>query len=282
MKRQLPRIETLDLIRETNEALVDLLESLSEAEWLRPTIHEDRSVKDLAAHLLDGSLRRLATQRDGFFGEKFPEREGATSFEDLVAFLQRLDREWIVAARRLSPKMLVRMVKEADEELLSLLAEREPTAEAMFSVAWAGEHKSEHWFDVAREYTEKWHHQQQIRDAVGKPDLASRRHLHPVIATFVRAMPHAYRDVAPPEGTHVQLSIGGDASSVWCITRDASKWNLEAKVVAEPACEVVLDGDVAWRLWTKGLPASDAPSRIAIHGDAQLAAPLLAMTCIMA
>jgi uncharacterized protein (TIGR03083 family) len=278
MRRPLPRIETLDLLRETNEALVDLLESLSDADWLRPTVHKDRSVKDLAAHLLDGSWRRLAVQRDGFFGETFD----GSSFADLVAFIQRMNREWIIAARRLSPKMLVRMIREADEELLALLASKEPDAPAIFAVAWAGEEKSEHWFDVAREYTEKWHHQQQIRDAVGKPDLVSRRYLHPVIATFVRAMPHVYRDVRSPEDTNVQLSIGGDASSVWCITRSDSRWNLEAKVVADPACEVVLDADVAWRLWTKGLPASDAPSRIAIHGDAQLAAPLLAMTCVMA
>ena len=278
MRRPLPRIETLDLLRETNEALVDLLQSLSDADWLKPTVHKDRSVKDLAAHLLDGSLRRLAMQRDGFFGEKF---EGS-SYDDLVAFIQRLNRDWIVATRRLSPQMLVRMIREADEELLALLSDKDPTSPAIFSVAWAGEDKSEHWFDVAREYTEKWHHQQQIRDAVGKPDLASRRHLHPVIATFVRAMPHAYRDVSPPDGTHVQLSIGGEASSVWCITRNDARWTLEAKVVADPACEVVLEGDVAWRLWTKGLPASDAPSRIKIHGDAGLAAPLLAMTCIMA
>lgn len=278
MRRSLPRIETLDLLRETNEALVDLLESLSEPDWLKPTIHRERTVKDLAAHLLDGSLRRLAMQRDGFFGESFQ----GSSFDELVQFIQRLNREWILAARRLSPKMLVRMIREADEELLALLGSRAPTDEAMFSVAWAGEQKSEHWFDVAREYTEKWHHQQQIRDAVGKPDLGSRRHLHPVIATFVRAMPHAYRDVDAPDDTHVQLSIDGEASSVWCLTRAPSGWNLEAKVVADPACEVVVDGDVAWRLWTKGLPASDAPSRIAIHGDVQLAAPLLAMTCIMA
>ena len=278
MRRPLPRIETLDLLRETNEALVDLLESLTDAEWLKPTIHKDRSVKDLAAHLLDGSLRRLAMQRDGFFGEK----PDGTSFTEMVAFIQRLNREWIVAARRLSPKMLVRMIREADEEILALLASKDPSSPAIFSVAWAGEDTSEHWFDVAREYTEKWHHQQQIRDAVGKPDLSTRRHLHPVIATFVRAMPHAYRDVTVPDDTHVQLSIGGDASSVWCITRSESKWILEAKVVADPACEVVLDGDVAWRLWTKGLPANDAPSRIEIHGDAQLAAPLLSMTGIMA
>jgi hypothetical protein len=217
-------------------------------------------------------------QRDGFVGERF---EGG-SHDDLVAFIQRVYREWIVAARRLSPKMLVRMIREADEELFALLDGKDPGSPAAFSVAWAGEEKSEHWFDVAREYPEQWHHQQQIRDAVGKPDLASRRHLHPVIATFVRAMPHAYRNVAPPDGTHVQLSVGGEATSVWCITRADSRWSLEAKVVADPACEVVLDADVAWRLWTKGLPANDAPSQIAIHGDAELAAPLLSMTCIMA
>src|SRR5687768_8986825 len=117
MRRPLPRIETLDLLRETNEALVDLLESLSDAEWLRPTIHKDRSVKDLAAHLLAGSWRRLAIQRDGFIGEKFV----GSSYEDLVGFIQRLNREWIVATRRLSPKMLVRMIREADAELLALL-----------------------------------------------------------------------------------------------------------------------------------------------------------------
>jgi len=276
--RPLPRIEVLQELREVNEALLDLYRSLAPGDWLKPTVHRDRTVKDLAAHLLDGSLRRLAVERDGFSGERF---EGS-SFSDLVAFIQRLNRDWMQAARRLSPRMLIEMTEEADVELLTLFEKKDPTAPAAFSVAWAGEEKSESWFDVAREYTEKWHHQQQIRDAVKKPDLATRRHVMPVIATFVRAMPHAYRDVAAADGTCVQLSIGGEGTSVWCLVRGEGAWRLEAKVVADPACEVVLDADVAWRLWTKGLAATDAPSRIAIHGDATLAAPLLAMTCVMA
>lgn len=276
--RPLGPIVVHEELRETNEALVDLLRSLGDADWHRPTVHRDRTVKDLAAHLLDGSLRRLAVQRDGFVGEPF----SGGGFADLVAFIQRLNREWIVAARRLSPQMLVRMIAEADAEVLALFEGIDLDAPAAFGVAWAGEATSAHWFDVAREYTEKWHHQQQIRDAVGRPDLASRRHMMPVIATFVRGLPHAYRGVDAPEGTKVQLSIGGEAVSVWCLAREAEAWRLEAKVVADPACEVVLDGDVAWRLWTKGLVSDDAPSRIAIHGDAALAAPLLGMTCIMA
>ncbi len=276
--RPLPRIEVMDVLRETNEALVDLLRSLSDADWMKPTVHRDRTVKDLASHLLDGSLRRLAMQRDGFLGEPFT----GGSYADLVAFIQRLNREWIVATRRLSPKMLVGMIAEADAEVLDLFASIAPDAKAAFGVAWAGEETSAHWFDVAREYTEKWHHQQQIRDAVGKPDLASRRHMLPVLTTFVRGLPHAYRDVTAPEGTAVQLSLGGEATSVWCLVRGEDAWRLEAKVVADPACEVVLDGDVAWRLWTKGWSAGDEPSRIAIHGDAGLAAPMLGMVCVMA
>jgi hypothetical protein len=35
-------------------------------------------------------------------------------------------------------------------------------------VAWAGEAESKNWFHVARDYSEKWHHQQQIREAVSQ------------------------------------------------------------------------------------------------------------------
>ena len=36
-----------------------------------------------------------------------------------------------------------------------------------FGVAWAGEERSPAWFDVARELTERWHHQAHIRLATG-------------------------------------------------------------------------------------------------------------------
>ena len=45
----------------------------------------------------------------------------------------------------------------------------DPHAPALFNVAWAGEQTSPNWFDIGREYTERWHHQQQIREAVGAP-----------------------------------------------------------------------------------------------------------------
>jgi hypothetical protein len=276
--RPLPKILVLDELREVNAALLDLLRSLDAADWRRPTVHADRDVKDLVAHLLDGSLRRLAVQRDGFASEVFT----GSSYGDLVAFVQRLSRSWMAAARRLSPRMLIEMTEDADAEIVALFEELDPDAPAIFPVAWAGDTTSPNWFDVAREYTEKWHHQAQIRDAVGEIDLRSRRYLHPVLSTFARGLPHAYRDVEADEGACVQISITGDSSAMWCLTRTAGRWDLAPKVVADPLCEIVLDDDTAWRLWTKGLASSDTTSRIAIRGDADMAGPALAMTCVMA
>src|SRR5688572_32445793 len=125
----------LQELLEVNEGLSELLRSLSLADWKKPTVHRDRDVKDIASHLLDGSLRRLAVQRDGFSGERF---EGS-SFEELVAFIQRLNRSWMEATRRLSPRMLLAMIEEADAEVLRLFHALDANAPAIFSVAWAGE-----------------------------------------------------------------------------------------------------------------------------------------------
>jgi uncharacterized protein (TIGR03083 family) len=268
-------VHVVDELEEVTLACVDLLASLSPADWTRPTVHADRDVHDLVAHLLDGSLRRLSMQRDGWEGE----RADIRSYDDLVAFVQRLNRDFMKAARRLSPTILRKLVAEADQEIVTLFRSLDPDAPARFGVAWAGDDVSPNWFDVAREYTEKWHHQQQIRDAVRKPDLTGRRHLHPVLATFVRGLPHAYRAVDAPDDTSVQVSVTGDAGGMWCITRRDGKWDLEAKLRADAAAEVVVPADWAWRLWTKD-PRARAHAEV--HGDPALAEPLLAMTCILA
>ena len=78
--------------------------------------------------------------------------------------------------------------------VVELFRSIDPFAPAHWAVAWAGEEPSAHWFDVGRDYTERWLHQQQIRDAVGAPPLTGREWLHPVLDLFVRARPVAYRD----------------------------------------------------------------------------------------
>ncbi|MBX3219456.1 MAG: maleylpyruvate isomerase N-terminal domain-containing protein [Labilithrix sp.] len=269
----LTRVDALPLFSDLNAGLVELLSSLSAEEWRRPTVHRDRDVKDLASHLLDTALRRLALQRDGWSAS------GPESFDwdGLVTFIQRTNREWMDATRRLSPRILVDLIRRTDEELLELLGSLPPLGRAIFPVAWAGEAESANWFDVAREYTERWHHQQQIRDAVGRPGCSEARFRRPVIATFARGLPHAYRDVDVSPGTAVAVEVDGDR---WTLVRGEARWALAPSDRVEAT--VALSGDDAWRLWTKGLSADDARTRARTSGPEALIAPAFSFVAIMA
>jgi len=271
-------IETRHLFREVSSALVELLDSLSAEDWRKPTAHATRDVKDLAAHLLDGSLRRLSFQRDGEVVSA-PEMR---SFEEMVAFVQRLNTEWMIAARRLSPRVIVDLLRRADEDVAALFDGLDPEGPAIFGVAWAGEEWSPNWFDVAREYTEKWHHQQQIRDAVGKPGLTERRYLHPVLDTFMRGAPHAYRDAQGEDGIGVDLVITGEAGGTWQLTRAGDRWELVSKRESPAAATVEIAADDAWRLFTKCLDPEVARARALVRGDEKLATPIFRMVTIMA
>src|SRR4051812_49514730 len=97
----MPPILVADLFPEVSRHLVALLRSLTPDEWHRPTVSSRRTVKDIASHLLDGSLRRLSMQRDGYTppgGGGEPRQD-----ESLVAFLTRLNDEGETGTRRLSP-----------------------------------------------------------------------------------------------------------------------------------------------------------------------------------
>jgi len=273
-----PHVDTVPLFPALNAALHELLTALEPEDWSRPTVHRDRNVKDLVAHLLDTALRRLSMQRDGYVTPA-PE---IRSYQDLVDFIQQTNRRWMDAAKPLSPPILIAMVRRADEELLALLESLDPEAPAIFPVAWAGEETSKNEFDVAREYTERWHHQQQIRDAVGRPGMTDRAYLHPVLATLLRGAPHAYRDVAAPEGTTVKIEITGEAGGFWSLSRGQRRWQLRAESLQTQDAGLTLDPDVAWRLWTKGLSADEAKPRVAQRGPTELCRPLLQMVSIMA
>ena len=153
------------------------------------------------AHLLDTCLRRLSFDRDRL--QSGPRRTFA-DYADLVGYLNQLNAEWVGTMRRVSPRVLMDLLDLAEPQLHAYFASLDPEAPATIGVAWAGEERSLNWFDLGREYTERWLHQQQIREAVGAPALSQRRWLHPTLDIFVRALPFTYGPVEAPPGTAVR------------------------------------------------------------------------------
>lgn len=267
------------LFPELERRLITLLRSLSADDWAKPTIAGRWTVKDIAAHLLDTSLRRLSMVRDGYRGE----RADIRSYQDLVAFLDRLNAEWVAAMRRVSPPILTEMLEQSSWQVSAHFATLDLAAPAAFSVAWAGEEKSENWFDIAREYTERWHHQQQIRLATGRDDrddrITTRELYFPVLDTFFRALPHHYRDVSAAAGSIVRVKVTGEAGGEWAIER-RDAWQMSDSLRAATA-EVAIPDDIAWRVVTKGIPRAEALQRSKITGDPALGEHVFSMLSIM-
>src|SRR5262249_47265335 len=157
----------------------------------------------IAAHLLDTATRRLSLVRDG-------EMPAATSAPaDIRSLVDAMNERGVDVYGRLSPRVLIRMMRVAVQDLREHLVSLDPKAPAAFAVSWAGEQTSSNWFDTARELTERWHHQEQIRVAVKRPGIMTPRLYAPVLQTFMRALPYGFRHVEAAEGTLVQIVVSG-------------------------------------------------------------------------
>ena len=271
-------IYTADLFPPLHGELIDLLRGLAPADWERATVAGDWRVRDVAAHLLDVDLRKLSVSRDGFLA---PPDRPIGGYGDLVRFLNRLNADWVAASRRLSPRVLVDLLAVTGPAVSELITALPPHEPALFSVAWAGESQSENWFDIGRDYTERWHHQMQIRDAVGAPLLLARPWLHPLLDLSVRALPRAYESVMAEDGTAVVFEVTGEEREIWSLIREAGAWQIWRGAAPRPAVTVRADPDTAWRLLYNALPLAIARERVSIQGDATLAAPLLSTRSVM-
>jgi len=265
------------LLGKVDGELIGLLGSLTTEEWERQTVAPKWKVRDVAAHLLDTVLRKLEMVRDSCFVENANPR----SPEEVVALINRLNQEGVTVYRRLSPALLVDMMSLACEKSARFHESLDPFARAAFNVSWAGEEVSLNWFDTARELTERWHHQQQIRLATGRTGIITRELYYPVLDCFLRGLPHAYRNVTAPEGTTILVEISGECGGKWVLQREAAGWAFMEQLPEAIACAVVLPQAIAWRVFTKGIERNAAREQARIDGDRQLADGVFGLTAIV-
>jgi uncharacterized protein (TIGR03083 family) len=266
-----------DLFPEILEELLDLLMALSPHQWQAPTACAGWTVHDVALHLLGGDVGILSRERDGH------KLAGASvsGWDELVALINHLNDLWLRATRRISPRLLCDLLRHTGQQVAAYFKSLDPYAIGN-PVSWAGPAPAPLWMDLAREYTERWHHQQHIRDAVGMPGLTEPRFFSPVLDTFVRALPHTFRDVESREGTMAALFITGEAGARWLLRREGQSWELYVGENEPASAEVALPQEIAWRLFTKGMSREQAAREATVSGDPVLGSKMLDIVSIIA
>lgn len=270
-----PALDVRPLFRRERAELAGLLQALDAADWQRPTICPGWRVHDITAHIVHDYLRKLSGKRDGVTAP------GPLSGEDLPAFLHRVNQEFVAVAARWSPRVLIDLVMHLGPQLDQLWAAQDMTGLGE-AVSWAAPGRpAPVWLDVAREYTEYWVHQQQIRDAVGRPGAADGELLGPVVDTFLRAVPYTLRTAAAVPGTCLQLQITGPGGGGWMVTRQAAGWAIRPGRCPHPAAVAQLSSDALWRVATRGISVRAALEQARIDGSRDLAAAALHLVSII-
>lgn len=273
----LPLIETAHLFAPLDATLVELLRSLEAREWAMPTVAPKWDVKDVAAHLLDTQQRLVSRLR----GEPQPAPPPIRSNADLVAFINRLNADGVARYRALDPRELIDRMEEGGREFAEYQQAMDPLADAPFGVSWAGESRSPNWFHTAREFTERWHHQQQIRLAVNRPGIMTPELYHPVLDCFMRALPFAYCGVVRAEGTVARFVVDGECGGSWYLSRAAGGWRLTGAAPGGTASETAITQEIAWLIFTKGMSRASAERQVRLSGDTDLGRHVLAMITIV-
>ncbi|MFD8383533.1 maleylpyruvate isomerase family mycothiol-dependent enzyme [Streptomyces sp. NPDC059679] len=277
-----PPLDVRPLFPRDRRALLDLLTALDPADWRRPTVCPGWDVHDVVAHLLHDHLRRLSGGRDGHRGPPFGPGE------TLPRFITRTNEDFVRASRQLSPRVLTELLATLGPRLDDFWAGLDPTAPAGLDVSWAAPGApAPNWLDTAREYTEFWVHQQQIRDAVDRPGATGPELLHPVLDAFLRALPHTLRAHPAHAGAVVRVLVPGPAGGAWTAVREDDRWALRTPATPDdhpttPAtAEIELAADTLWRLATRGITPREARRRATVRGDEELARTALTILAIV-
>lgn len=268
-----PKIDVRSVFEHDRAVLIGLLRNLQPDEWQRPTACAPWLVRDVVSHLIGDDVSRLARTRDGHPGE------GPRPGETLPDFIHRFNQDWVMAASRISPAVLVDVLEMTSPQVLQLW--RELDLDALGEpVTWADPDPAPVWLDCARDFTEYWVHQQQIRDATGRVDAGSPAVLHTVLDTFLRALPHTLAHYNEPEGTVVTVAVEEPGGGTWSLRRSRNRWRW-IDDISDATTTVTSSADTLWRLCVRGIEPHDALQRVTVHGSTELAEAVLQIVSII-
>ncbi len=251
-------IDVLPLFPDLNESLITFLNNLKPADWHRKTVCNQWNVRDIAAHLLDTSIKKLSLSRDRF----------------IIDDKQKLgNKDWVKTIKGISPIILTEMISIYQNQLLAYFKQLKPTDQALL-----GESISE----ISKAYQERWLHQQQIRYAFNDQFLLQPKFYSPFLEIFMLALPVKYSKIEAPSATVVEVKIAGPAGKSWYIKKQSNSWVFSNNDHQKPSASVYIDQQIAWLLFSKGILLNEAAQYYHINGDKNLGQHALSMLTVIA
>jgi uncharacterized protein (TIGR03083 family) len=247
--------------------LLDLLAELDPDDWVRPTAAGRWSVRDIALHLLDDDLGCLSRGRDGDLTSLIPMN---VPYRKFVRDLDDKNQRWVDSAQGLSQRVVRELLAWSGEQVAEYYDDLDPAGTT--GVIWAGGEVPQ-WLGIGRDFTERWVHQQQIREAVQMPGDHG-RYLPIVLAVFVWAFPHQFNS-AGDVGSTVDITLG---EARWHLIRRDDAWELDQGASGAPVAAIEMDADTAWRQLTGAAVRHEA---VLVTGQPQCAERLLTVRGII-
>ena len=129
---------------------------------------------------------------------------------------------------------------------------------------------------AAREYWERWIHQEQIRRAVHRPGLHDPHFAVPAIAVAMRGFPQGLAPFPATDGTTITLAITETDNAAWTVGCDGKTWTLYDGAPDHPTVAISLDLETASLLFSRALTNAELTERVKPEGDPDLGAVIVA------
>ena len=262
-------VDTVGLFPDLLAALIAVLGDLNDEEWMAPTACPGWSVADVAAHLLGVELGNVSRRRDGH-------RIDPPEDVNFVAWLNNFNDDWVQCCRRLSPVVLTRLLNEAGRWFVDYVGSLDDLDAPKAFVWWIGPEPVPVWLDVAREFSERWLHQQQIREATGRTGLDDARYVGPILRTLAHSLPRSLGDLSREDGTSIEVRFEGEGGLVCHLVRVSSGWDLRSGPAGTSQTTVVGAVHDGWRLYA-GYPGVE----LAASGDRELAGAIFGARAVI-
>jgi uncharacterized protein (TIGR03084 family) len=208
---------SLDAFEAEQRDLEELLQSLTDDDWSRPTPAAGWDVRDQVSHLAD--TEELA--HDTATGGRRQINVEVEDYESADAFTMAGCRR----GREMSPREVLQWWLDAAARNRAALRSLDPTAR----VPW-GLGMSLQAFGAAR-LMEHWAHGLDIRAAVGRPGADTTR-LHHVAWIGARALPYAFSvaHVTPPADSTLRLDLVDPTGESWSFGPDGASDRIEGSM----------------------------------------------------